>query len=167
MPTKPAPAEVFAQDVLPAVRDAFACNQHANEYRFADGRKWRFDYAFWGLSGNRVAVEVDGGRFCSKGGGKHGLPRDREKMNVAAAMGWAVIRLTADELTGDEVDTEYCVSLILSALTGNAPPAVCPPAVRWSLKEQEKRRRKVVSGEWRGAKPKARKPKPALQALDA
>lgn len=144
------PAEVFTDHVLyPVAATARAWEQ---EYVFADGRRWRFDYAFWGPAGNRIAVEIDGGRFCSKGGGKHGLPRDREKMNAAAAMGWAVIRLTADELTGREDDTDYCVRLIVAALTGACPPAVCPAAVRWSLKEQEKRRRKVASGAWYPAK---------------
>lgn len=62
------------------------------EYRFHDTRKWRFDFA-WPES--KVAVEIDGGGFAF-GGGKHMQPRDLEKLNTAASMGWKVYRFSPD-----------------------------------------------------------------------
>jgi very-short-patch-repair endonuclease len=55
------------------------------EYRFHDGRKWRFDFAFPSL---HLAIEVDGSghqRF-----GK--TDKDNEKLNEAAKLGWRVLR---------------------------------------------------------------------------
>lgn len=72
------------------------------EYPFAldEGRKFRFDFAFPGLS---VAVEIQGGaravRYTKEGkmlGGAHHSPegrrRDMEKMNLAMKLGWRVIQ---------------------------------------------------------------------------
>lgn len=66
------------------------------EYRFHAQRKWRLDRAHVVA---RVAVELDGG---THNGGRHvrgdGYTRDCEKLNAAAANGWAVFRLTSDML---------------------------------------------------------------------
>lgn len=62
------------------------------EYRFHPVRKWRFDFAFLPY---RVALEVEGGIFIP-GGGRHNRPvtmiKDQEKYNVAASMGWRVLK---------------------------------------------------------------------------
>ena len=64
------------------------------EWRFAPPRRWRFDFAWPEL---RIAVEVDGGQW-KPGGGKHGSDADREKLNHAAALGWAVFRVSPGQL---------------------------------------------------------------------
>ena len=78
------------------------------EYYFHPTRKWRFDFA-WpeekfnsNCSGckkwshlKKVAIEIDGGAFAF-GGGKHMQPRDLEKLNTAASMGWKVYRFTPE-----------------------------------------------------------------------
>ena len=64
------------------------------EYVFAPGRKWRFDFA---LKEQMIAIEVDGGTWI---GGRHsrgdGYAKDCEKLNIAAIMGWIVLRYTPE-----------------------------------------------------------------------
>lgn len=66
--------------------------QPTREHRFHPERRWRFDLAWPAL---RVAVEVDGGAWV---GGRHtsgaGFEADCEKLSVAAANGWRVLRVT-------------------------------------------------------------------------
>jgi len=66
------------------------------EHRFHPERKWRFDLAW---SAQRVAVEVDGGAWV---GGRHtsgsGFEADCEKLSVAAANGWRVLRITPNQV---------------------------------------------------------------------
>lgn len=81
------------------------------EYRFHPTRRWRFDYAWPGDRGG-VAVEVDGGQWKS-GGGRHNTDRDREKLNVAAALGWRVLRFSHGALSNDPAG---CVDLAAAAL---------------------------------------------------
>lgn len=64
------------------------------QYRFAMPRRFRFDFAF---PDQGVAVEVDGGQWAP-GGGRHAKDSDREKMNVAAALGWRVLHVSPDML---------------------------------------------------------------------
>lgn len=65
------------------------------EYRFAEKRKYRFDFAFPTL---KIAVEYEGifqsakSRHTTKGG----FLEDTNKYNLAAASGWIVIRLTGN-----------------------------------------------------------------------
>ena len=64
---------------------------YEREYKFAlPERQYRFDFAW---PGQRVAIEVDGGQW-SPHGGRHGTDRDREKLNLAAALGWRVLRFS-------------------------------------------------------------------------
>lgn len=79
------------------------------EYRFHPVRKWRFDFAW---PGQRVAAEVDGGQWKA-GGGRHNTDRDREKLNVAAALGWRVLRFSHTALTQDPAG---CVEMVAAAL---------------------------------------------------
>jgi hypothetical protein len=78
------------------------------ELRFAEPRRWRFDYAWPNAtvaakvvdSGFRlVAVEVEGGAFTR---GRHtrgkGFIADMEKYNEAAVRGWIVLRVTPQQL---------------------------------------------------------------------
>lgn len=66
------------------------------EYLFAEGlkRKWRFDFAW---PGAKVALEVEGGTWHN---GRHargkGIEKDIEKYNMAALLGWMVVRATTD-----------------------------------------------------------------------
>lgn len=66
------------------------------EYRFAEGRRWRFDFAW---PGEKLAVEVEGGIFTS---GRHtrgtGMLADMEKYNRAALLGWRVLRFFTDQV---------------------------------------------------------------------
>ena len=52
------------------------------EYRFHPIRRWRFDFAW---PDQLIAVEVDGNAWHTKGGGRHGTDKDREKINAAAS----------------------------------------------------------------------------------
>ena len=121
------------------------------EHQFLPQRKFRFDYA---LPRCMLAIEIDGGTYLSQGG-KHGTDRDREKLNLAAAMGWKVIRLSSTLLD----DSEYCIHLIESALSQSIlPPMECPVVLAQAAKQNAKARAK------RAAK-KADKLTPALNEL--
>jgi hypothetical protein len=68
------------------------------EYEFCPGRKFRFDFAFLNvakLGGASLAVEVEGGAHSR---GRHtrasGFSSDIEKYNLAALMGWVLLRYT-------------------------------------------------------------------------
>lgn len=66
------------------------------EVKFHPTRKWRFDFAW---PDKKLAVEIEGGVYS---GGRHtrakGFIADCEKYNEAAALGWTVLRFTADEV---------------------------------------------------------------------
>lgn len=68
---------------------------HESEYRFAQPRRWRFDYA---LVGERIAIEIEGLVFKDGAKGRHqtikGYTGDCEKYNTAAILGWLVLRFT-------------------------------------------------------------------------
>ena len=83
--------------------DAFCqlCRQElgvevVREYRFHPKRRWRFDYA---IPAHKVALEVEGGVWTQ---GRHtrskGFLKDMEKYNMAALMGWKLLRTTPDRL---------------------------------------------------------------------
>jgi hypothetical protein len=84
------------------------------EYPFAKAwkRKFRFDWCF---TDAKVAVEVDGGTFAY-GGGRHAKDSDREKTNIAAAMGYRVFRFSPAMLNKNPVG---CVELVVMALKGD------------------------------------------------
>jgi very-short-patch-repair endonuclease len=62
------------------------------QYNFCHGRGWAFDLAW---PAQRIAVEVDGQGYHHSTKG-HRL--DCEKLNVAAAMGWRVLRYPANSI---------------------------------------------------------------------
>jgi len=98
-------AEGFLKDNHPA--DAFlefwhgydAIPDPAREFKFHPKRRWLFDFAWLD---QMVAVEVHGATFA---GGRHvrgtGFDKDREKVNAATAMGWAVFEVTTTMLRKD------------------------------------------------------------------
>ena len=63
------------------------------EYQFDADRRYRFDFAWPDV---KVACEVEGGTFIQ---GRHvrgkGFEGDCEKYNLAACLGWRVIRVTS------------------------------------------------------------------------
>ena len=70
------------------------------EYRFLQGRRFRFDFA-WPLA--NVAVEIEGGTFVQ---GRHvtgaGFSKDCVKYNLAARDGWCVYRFTTAMVKSQE-----------------------------------------------------------------
>ena len=73
--------------------------QYAQEFRFHPVRRWRFDFVLLPLS-KKIAIEVEGGVWSR---GRHtrgsGYIGDMEKYNVAAVMGWTVLRYPASAIT--------------------------------------------------------------------
>ena len=70
------------------------------EYVFAPPRRFRLDYAW---VEQKVGLEVDGGIWT---GGAHGrgtgILRDQTKTNLAAGLGWRILRCTPSKLMADE-----------------------------------------------------------------
>ena len=79
------------------------------EHRFAPPRRWRFDLAW---PAERLAVEVDGGRWQS-GGGRHATAGDYVKLRAAVTLGWRVLRFTSGEVTSDP---QSCIDEIIDHL---------------------------------------------------
>jgi very-short-patch-repair endonuclease len=73
------------------------------EYVFAEGRRFRFDFAW---PRQRLAVEVDGGLWI---GGRHVRPAavevECEKSALAAINGWRVIHVAARHIQRGEAIT--------------------------------------------------------------
>lgn len=87
---------------------ALHCKAHGftpeREYRFCEGRKWAFDFAF---PEEMVAIEIEGG--TSFGKSRHsrgeGFERDARKYNAATRLGWKVYRYsTAMVERGEAID---------------------------------------------------------------
>lgn len=68
-------------------------------------RKHRFD---WAIPEYKIAVEVDGGVWLPHGG-RHGTDKDREKLNIAAMLGWSLFRFSPTML---QSDPEMCVGMV-------------------------------------------------------
>lgn len=73
------------------------------ELEFAPDRKWRFDYAW---ESAKLALEVEGGVWTE---GRHtrgsGFVKDMDKYNAAAVLGWRLLRVQPDHLTGLSTET--------------------------------------------------------------
>lgn len=80
--------------------------QPVKEYRWArdEGRMYRCDGAYLE---DRILLEVEGGIFM-RGGGGHNRPMhfqdDCAKYNLAALLGWRVLRFTKDMIKSNEAD---------------------------------------------------------------
>ena len=98
MPPPPKPELTFAKDTI-------------------FKRRWQFDFAW---PEQMVAVEIDGGVFMSKHGGKSrhttgtGYEGDCEKLNAAAILGWRVLRYTTTMLANDPVGVVEQVKQLLN-----------------------------------------------------
>jgi len=84
----------------------------AAEYPFtqAIGRRHRFDFAF---INQKVAVEIEGNAWHVPGGGSHMQDSDLDKYNLAASMGWRVLRFSPAML---KRDPQKCIELVLKTL---------------------------------------------------
>ena len=82
------------------------------EYPFSRplGRRHRFDWAWPAV---RVAVEVDGGQWAPRGG-RHARDADRDKLNIAASLGWRVFRFSPDQLRREP---QKCVEMVASVIS--------------------------------------------------
>ncbi len=73
------------------------------EFMFAPPRRFRFDYCW---PERKIALEIEGGVFTR---GRHTRPmgflRDIEKYNLAAILGYRVIRCTPDEMKSGSIIT--------------------------------------------------------------
>ena len=82
------------------------------EYNFDAelGRRHRFDFAW---PDRKIAVEVEGNAWGVKGGGRHMQDSDLEKYNIAATLGWRVLRFSPGMLKDDP---ETCIEYVRKAL---------------------------------------------------
>jgi len=83
--------------------------QYDREVIFHPTRRWRFDFV---ITGQALAVEIDGGRWAP-GGGRHGGDPDREKLAEAAIMGYRVIRASPAQVRSGQA-LEWVERAILS-----------------------------------------------------
>lgn len=85
--------------------------QPVPEYKFDAeiGRKHRFDWAF---VERKVAIEIDGGQYAHQGG-RHNTDGDREKLNIAAMLGWRVFRFSPTMLQNDP---QTCVDMVKNSM---------------------------------------------------
>ena len=87
---------------------AFHCQAYkitpVREFRFAPPRRWRSDFAF-PLA--MILVEIEGGTWNHGRHNRHaGFSNDLEKYNMAALMGFKVLRFTTDQVvSGYAIDT--------------------------------------------------------------
>lgn len=66
------------------------------EYRFAPPRRFRFDFAWPSLM---IAVEIEGGTWTRGGHTRgSGYASDCDKYNLAASLGWRVLRFTTNDI---------------------------------------------------------------------
>jgi very-short-patch-repair endonuclease len=107
-PAADSPLEVLFLDALKA--HGLDLLPVVSQYEFAAPmRKFRFDYA-WPL--RLVALECDGGQHAP-GGGRHNTDEDRFKLNLAAALGWRVLRFSGAQL---RTEPAACIALLRRAL---------------------------------------------------
>jgi hypothetical protein len=80
--------------------------RYDTEFKFHAGRRWRFDfiidYRMVGDEIRRIAVECEGLTSYGNHLGRHqsarGFAADCEKYNTAVALGWRVLRVTAEHI---------------------------------------------------------------------
>lgn len=80
------------------------------EYQFCE-RRWRFDFAF---PNEHVGIECEGGIWTN---GRHnrakGYLADLEKYNLAAILGWCVLRFSKDMIFSGEAARQTLEALRL------------------------------------------------------
>lgn len=67
--------------------------------RVAMKRNWKADFCW---PGHRVIVEIDGGQWLANGG-RHNRDSDREKLNAANLLEYAVLRYSTQMMDSDPV----------------------------------------------------------------
>jgi len=99
------------------------------EYHWArdEGRRFRFDFAW---PNRLLAVEVDGGKFMIRRSrkqrgrmvvvGAHNRREDLERQNLAARLGWTVLRYTPDMVAKGEAIREL-KAMLLRPVLDDAP----------------------------------------------
>ncbi len=98
---------------------AVDCPPPEREYAFnAPRTRHRFDFAW---TAERVAVEVDGGTYLH-GGGRHNADSDRHKLNIAASLGWHVLRFSGRMIRRDP---QSCIDITVKALDQARKEALC------------------------------------------
>lgn len=105
---------------LSAGEETFAlhCKAHGftpeREFKFCNGRKWAFDFAF---PESKVAIEIEGGtRFGkSRHSRGQGFVNDCEKYNAATRLGWKVYRYSTEM-----VMLGTAINDLLSMISGEA-----------------------------------------------
>ena len=96
--SKPKKLTIAQSLLLKHLRELGAWHDYRLEYRFCEGRLFRFDIADVTL---RIGYECDGGQF--RGGHMRGMALERqyEKDRLAQMLGWRVMRFTNRQiLTG-------------------------------------------------------------------
>lgn len=89
--------------------------QPIQEHTFCE-RRWRFDFAWPDL---KIAVECDG-MVWQAGGGRHNSDEDRDKLNIAAMLGWRILRFSGKQLRSSP---ELCFAIVKNILTNNTNDA--------------------------------------------
>jgi len=74
---------------------------------------WRFDFAW---PDDKVAVEIDGNAWHTRGGGRHSQDDDKEKGNLAISLGWRVFHFSPQMLERDPQACIYQVDRLLSVI---------------------------------------------------
>lgn len=84
------------------------------EFKFCEGRKWRFDFAF---PERMVAIEIEGATWSS---GRHsrgsGYEKDLEKYNAATRLGWRLFRYTTGMVTRGDAIRDILSTIFLDEL---------------------------------------------------
>lgn len=91
-------------------------HNYLEEYNFDPPRKHRFDFAW---PKKLIAVEVDGNAWHVAGGGRHGSDTDREKLNIAAFMGWRVFHFSPQMLKQDPIS---CIEMVAKTIQEHSVP---------------------------------------------
>lgn len=103
------------------------------QYKFHDGRRWAFDFAWPGILGagyfHSLAVEIDGGTWLKRGGHTTGtgFEQDREKDSAAAAHGWVVLRFTSKMVRNGEAIRHIKFALLRGGPVEVTKHGLCHP----------------------------------------
>jgi very-short-patch-repair endonuclease len=105
----------YADDLAWHIERA-AIPQPEREFRFAAPRRFRFDFAW---PDRKIALEVDGGRWMP-GGGRHASDGDYEKLNIAASLGWRVLRVSSEMVRKDPLGVVDMLKTVLRENDGHS-----------------------------------------------
>lgn len=86
------------------------------EYNFDAPRKHRYDFAW---VEQKIAIEIDGNAWRTKGGGSHGSDTDREKRNIGVMLGWSVFYFSPQMMNNDP---QACIDMVCAKLAAATIP---------------------------------------------